>query len=100
MSEVRGLSRQIQFEPKPETTVADHSTGATITANDPSSSVRGIDALGWAQIEALETRLRLSSFAEDWDAPGTDAYEIDKAIGHCPAMQAVDQALKQTLGLM
>ena len=26
--------------------------------------------------------------------------EIDKVIGHCPAMQAVDQALKQTLGLM
>jgi len=25
--------------------------------------------------------------------------EIDKAIGHCPAMPAIDQALKQTLGL-
>ncbi len=25
--------------------------------------------------------------------------EIDKAIGHCPAMPRVDQALKQTLGL-
>lgn len=66
---------QIQFESKPETAVADHSTGATTTANDPSSGVRGIDALGWTQIEALETRLRLSSFAEDWDAPGMDAYD-------------------------
>jgi mRNA interferase MazF len=25
--------------------------------------------------------------------------EIDKTIGHCPAMPAVDQALKRTLGL-
>jgi len=25
--------------------------------------------------------------------------EIDKTIGHCPAMPTIDQALKQTLGL-
>lgn len=26
--------------------------------------------------------------------------EIDKTIGHCPAMHVVDAALKQTLGLV
>ena len=31
--------------------------------------------LGWTQREALETYLRLQTFAEDWDAPGMEAYD-------------------------
>jgi len=38
--------------------------------------LRGVgDHLGWSREEALETRLRLRSFAEDWDDPGMDAYD-------------------------
>lgn len=36
---------------------------------------RSIDALGWTPAEALETHLRLRAFAEDWDAPGMEAYD-------------------------
>jgi len=31
--------------------------------------------LGWSGEEALETRLRLRSFEDDWDAPGMNAYD-------------------------
>lgn len=31
--------------------------------------------LGWTEAEALETRMRLKSFEEDWNAPGMEAYD-------------------------
>jgi len=31
--------------------------------------------LGWSGEEALDTRLRLRSFEDDWEAPGMDAYD-------------------------
>lgn len=34
-----------------------------------------IEQLGWSAVEALETHLRLRNFAEDWDAPGMEAYD-------------------------
>lgn len=34
-----------------------------------------IEQLGWSAVEALETHLRFRSFAEDWDAPGMEAYD-------------------------
>lgn len=34
-----------------------------------------LDALGWTAAEALETHLRLRSFAQDWDYPGMEAYD-------------------------
>jgi hypothetical protein len=39
------------------------------------TAVRGIDSLGWTPAETLETYLRLRPFAEDWDAPGMEAYD-------------------------
>ena len=36
---------------------------------------RSIDALGWTPAEALETYLRLRTFADDWDAPGMEVYD-------------------------
>jgi len=33
-----------------------------------------LEELGWTPAEALETCLRLRTFAEDWDAPGMEAY--------------------------
>ena len=34
-----------------------------------------ISDLGWSQEEALETRMRLRAFEEDWNAPGMEAYD-------------------------
>ncbi|BAW79625.1 hypothetical conserved protein [Candidatus Nitrosoglobus terrae] len=34
-----------------------------------------IEQLGWSELEALETYLRLRNFADDWDAPGMEAYD-------------------------
>ncbi len=34
-----------------------------------------IASLGWSEPEALETHLRLRSFAEDWNYPGMEAYD-------------------------
>lgn len=31
--------------------------------------------LGWTQRQAAETRTRLTSFEEDWDAPGMEGYD-------------------------
>jgi hypothetical protein len=31
--------------------------------------------LGWSREQALETRMRLRTFEEDWDAPGMDGYD-------------------------
>jgi len=31
--------------------------------------------LGWTHRQAAETRARLTSFEEDWDAPGMDGYD-------------------------
>jgi len=31
--------------------------------------------LGWTQTEALEIRMRLKSFEEDWEFPGMQAYD-------------------------
>ena len=30
---------------------------------------------GWTEPQAVETRARLKSFEEDWDAPGMDGYD-------------------------
>ena len=34
-----------------------------------------IQNLGWTRIQALETRMRLRTFEEDWDAPGMEGYD-------------------------
>ena len=49
--------------------------GASSTVSTHVVKLPGIEQLGWSAIEALETHLRFSSFAEDWDAPGMEAYD-------------------------
>jgi hypothetical protein len=39
------------------------------------SMSEALKALGWTAAEAAETRSRLASFEEDWDAPGMDEYD-------------------------
>ncbi len=61
----------------------DHSPAAEIGLNRRVRNSGGqriepaIDTLGWTLEEARMTRARLSSFAEDWETPGMDAYDRD-----------------------
>jgi hypothetical protein len=48
-------------------------TGTSSTSRAP--SLPAVVDLGWSEAEALETRSRLSSFAEDWEAPGMEQYD-------------------------
>lgn len=34
-----------------------------------------LDDLGWSREQVLETRMRLRTFEEDWDAPGMEDYD-------------------------
>ena len=34
-----------------------------------------ISELGWSLEQAIETRMRLRTFEEDWDAPGMESYD-------------------------
>ena len=43
-------------------------------ANAPHGA-RTIDVLGWTPQEAAETRARLASFEDDWNAPGMEVYD-------------------------
>ena len=36
---------------------------------------RSVAALGWTKEDAWRIRQSMSSFAEDWDAPGMDVYD-------------------------
>lgn len=46
--------------------------GNALTTTEQQNS---IDALGWSKVEALETLLRLHTFADDWDHTGMEAYD-------------------------
>ncbi len=48
------------------------SGNALTTAEQQQNS---IEALGWSKADALETLLRLRTFAEDWDYPGMEVYD-------------------------
>lgn len=49
--------------------------GASSTVSTQAVNFPEIAQLGWSAVEALETRLRFRSFADDWDAPGMEAYD-------------------------
>lgn len=49
--------------------------GASSTVSARVVDLPEIEQLGWSAVEALETHLRFRSFAEDWDAPGMEAYD-------------------------
>ena len=49
--------------------------GAASTVSILQMKPLSIEQLGWNSVEALETHLRFRNFAEDWDAPGMEAYD-------------------------
>jgi hypothetical protein len=50
--------------------------GASSTVSACVVKLPEIEQLGWSAVEALETYLRFRSFADDWDAPGMEAYDV------------------------
>jgi len=48
---------------------------AATTISNPPERLLDIQGLGWSELQALKTRVRLESFAEDWEAPGMEAYD-------------------------
>jgi len=50
-------------------------SGTSSTVTGIREMQNSIERLGWSAVEALETHLRFSSFADDWDAPGMEAYD-------------------------
>jgi hypothetical protein len=48
---------------------------ATPPAGQKQSVPLRVADLGWTQDQAVDTRARLASFAEDWDAPGMAGYD-------------------------
>ena len=59
-------------EPVPE-----GATGRVIITFVPEPKVRKLSDLGIGPEEAAELRFRLSAFAEDWDRPEMDVYDVD-----------------------
>ena len=49
--------------------------GTSSTVITHAAELPGIEQLGWSSVEALETHLRFRNFADDWDAPGMEAYD-------------------------
>jgi len=47
---------------------------ATVTVSTTTNKLLLRD-LGWTREQAIETRLRLRGFEEDWDAPGMEIYD-------------------------
>ena len=48
-------------------------TASTVTTH--AAKLPSIEQLAWSSVEALETHLRFRNFANDWDAPGMEAYD-------------------------
>ncbi len=61
-----------------QTMIEHYDTGGYRAGNATTTGLvaeRSIASLGWTAAEALETYLRLRTFAEDWDAPGMEVYD-------------------------
>jgi hypothetical protein len=73
--------QQIQTTEPPTPTTLDrlgnsfHVLQSSYIVTEHRADLPRIDQLGWSAVEALETHLRFRNFADDWDAPGMEAYD-------------------------
>jgi hypothetical protein len=50
---------------------------AVVTISNYSTKlILSTDQLGWSTEQVIETRMRLRTFEEDWDAPGMEGYDV------------------------
>lgn len=49
--------------------------GSSSTVTRHKTNLPRVEKLGWSGLETLETHLRFCNFADDWDAPGMEAYD-------------------------
>lgn len=64
-----------RLPPEMEIEVRDHIESLLQKKKTPLKKRNTIKDLGWTAAEAAETRSRLATFEEDWDAPGMDEYD-------------------------
>lgn len=69
--EIPQCAEKTTSTPTPNIERSHYRPGNAVTVKIPHS----IEELGWTPDEALETCLRLRTFAEGWDAPGMEAYD-------------------------
>ncbi len=71
-------TRQVEAQQTPPLFPATQSSAVLYVSGNALTTAEqynSIKSLGWSQADALETLLRLRSFAEDWDHPGMEAYD-------------------------
>jgi hypothetical protein len=76
----RGMSEDLKalidrLPPEIEIEVRDHIESLLQKRKTSLNKGNTVKELGWTAAEAAETRSRLASFEEDWDAPGMDEYD-------------------------
>jgi len=76
----KGMSEDIKalidrLPPEMELEIRDHIESLLQKKKTPLKKANTVKDLGWTAAEAAETRSRLSTFEDDWDAPGMDEYD-------------------------
>lgn len=73
--QIQRETKAIMYPPTSFISSSPYLIGNAITMERYHSMQNTIVSLGWSKAEALETHLRLRSFAEDWNYPEMDAYD-------------------------
>ncbi len=72
----RGLDSEPIFDTFPQLTVDDVHAALAYAVESVESADREIRNFGWSTSDAAMTRHRLLAFAEDWDDPQMDVYDV------------------------
>ena len=73
---IQAESKVESFYPKESTALRfAYSVNNAVTTNPYYFHRNNLASPGWTDTEALETHLRLKTFADDWDYPGMEAYD-------------------------
>jgi len=72
----RSLDPEVVFDTFPQLTVDDVQAALAFAVESVEPERREIRNLGWSMADAALTRHRLLAFAEDWDDPQMDIYDV------------------------
>lgn len=70
-----GLDQQLKISVPPDVAPGPAEVVVILNPLNPSAGKLNRNALAWTEAETVETRERLRSFEEDWEAPGMEAYD-------------------------